>query len=145
MAEQKHEAFLSNTKQLFSNEFKGFDYKVGDKKFRYAVKNPDTIADKQSNLNNFIGKYLDKDGNVQDTSGYHKAIFSAMNADQLATHFYEQGKADGVKEVIDSSKNPSTDAPRQVASGDVFIGGFKVRSISGADSTKLRIKKRKFN
>ena len=68
-----------------------------------------------------------------------------MNTDKLATHFYEQGKADGIKNLVQQSKNPSAEAPRQVASGDVFVGGFKVKAVSGADSSKLRIKKRKFN
>ena len=81
---------------------------------------------------------------VTDPSGYHKALYAAMNADKIANHFYEQGKADGVKGVVDSSKN-LTDKPRQVADGNVFVNGLKVRSISGLDSSKLKIKKRKFN
>ena len=80
-----------------------------------------------------------------DASGYHKAMYAAMNTDKIANHFYEQGKADGIKNVIETSKNPSTDEPRQVADGNVFIGGLKVKSISGLDSTKLKIKTRKFN
>ena len=80
-----------------------------------------------------------------DTAGYHKAMYTAMNADQLATHFYEQGKADGIKQVVDGSKNPTIDTPRQVAGGDVFVKGFKVKAVSGTDSSKLRIKKRSFN
>jgi len=78
-------------------------------------------------------------------AGYHKALYAAMNADKLASHFYEQGKADGVKNLVKQSKNPATEAPRQVASGDVFVKGFKVKAVSGADSSKLKIKKRTFN
>jgi len=145
IVEEQHKRFKDNTKKLFSEDFKGFDFKVGDQKFRYTVKNPNAVADKQSNINNFVNPYLDEKGNMVDTSGYHKAMYTAMNADQLATHFYEQGKADGIKQVVDGSKNPTIDTPRQVAGGDVFVKGFKVKAVSGTDSSKLRIKKRSFN
>ena len=142
---QSQEAFKEKTNNLFQTDFKGFDYNVGDKKFRYKVKDPVKIAESQSNLKNFTDKFVDKEGNISDTAGYHKALYAAMNTDKLASHFYEQGKADGIKTLVQQSKNPSAEAPRQVASGDVFVGGFKVKSVSGADSSKLRIKKRKFN
>ena len=145
VVEEQHKRFKDNTKKLFSEDFKGFDFKVGDQKFRYTVKNPNAVADKQSNINNFVNPYLNDKGDMVDTAGYHKAMYTAMNADQLATHFYEQGKADGIKQVVDGSKNPSIDTPRQVAGGDVFVKGFKVKAVSGTDSSKLRIKKRSFN
>ena len=116
-----------------------------DTKVKYKIKDPKTVADTQSNIENFVKRFLDKEGNIGDPAGYHKALYAAMNADKLASHFYEQGKADGVQDMIKQSKNPSTDAPRQVASGDVYVGGFKVKAISGADSSKLKIKKRTFN
>ena len=139
---QSQEAFQKNTNDLFNTEFKGFDYSVGDKKFRYKVQNPSNVAKSQSDINNFVNKFLDKKGNIGDTKGYHKALYAAMNADQLAGHFYEQGKADGVKNLVKQSKNPTTDKPRQVAGGDMFVDGLKVRAISGTDSSKLRIKRK---
>jgi len=139
-----HEKFRLETKNLFNNEFKGFEFGIGEKKFRYAVTNTDQVAENQSDISNFVGKFLDKEGNVTDTAGYHKALYSAMNADKIAQHFYEQGKADAVKEVISSSKNPSGSQPRQAPS-DVFINGLRVKSVSGYDSSKLRIKTKKFN
>ncbi len=139
-----HEKFRLETKSLFNNEFKGFEFGIGEKKFRYAVTNTDQVAENQSDISNFVGKFLDKEGNVTDTAGYHKALYSAMNADKIAQHFYEQGKADAVKEVISSSKNPSGSQPRQAPS-DVFINGLRVKSVSGYDSSKLRIKTKKFN
>jgi len=142
---QSQELFKKRTNNLFQTDFKGFDYEVGDKKFRYKVKDPVKIAESQSNIKNFVDKFVDKEGAISDTEGYHKALYAAMNTDKLATHFYEQGKADGIKNLVQQSKNPSAEAPRQVASGDVFVGGFKVKAVSGADSSKLRIKKRKFN
>jgi len=142
IAEQKHSKFINNTKQLFSNEFKGFDFEVGEKKFRYGVKDPGAVAENQSNLNNFVERFLDKEGNVKDTKGYHKAMYAAQNVDKIVNHFYEQGKTDGIKTVVDGSKNPDTGV-RQTQ-GDIFVGGLKVRAIDGVDSSKLKIK-RKFN
>ena len=143
IATQQHEAFINNTNKYFTNDFKGFDFEVGEKKFKYGVKNPKDVAENQSNLNNFVEKFLDNEGNVKDTKGYHKAMYAAQNIDRIVNHFYEQGKSDGIKNVVEGSKNPSTEA-RQ-ASGDIFIGGLKVKAIDGVDSSKLRIKRSKFN
>ena len=144
-AEQMHTEFKQRTKELFGENFKGFDFEVGGKKYKYNIQNRDAVAENQSNIENLIGKFLDADGNVVDPSGYHKAMYAAENVDKIATHFYEQGKADAVKEVVKSSKNLSDVKAREGNTGEVFVGGFKVKSISGADSTKLKIKTRKFN
>jgi hypothetical protein len=140
LAKQKHSRFLNNTKQLLNDEFKGFDFEVGEKKFRYGVKDPASVAENQSNINNFVGKFLDTEGNVKDTKGYHKAMYAAQNVDKIVSHFYEQGKTDGIKTVMESSKNPSSDGPRQTASDGIFVHGLKVRAIDGVDSSKLKIK-----
>lgn len=142
---QTQDNFKKGTSELFATEFKGFDYTVGDKKFRYKVQDPNKVAQTQSNIENFVNKFLDEKGNIGDMAGYHKALYAAMNTDKLASHFYEQGKADGVKNLVKQSKNPTAEAPRQVAGGDVFVKGFKVKAVSGADSSKLKIKKRTFN
>jgi len=140
----RHERFKKATSEMFNNDFKGFDFNVGDKKFRYGVNNPTSLVDKQSDISNILGKFLGKDGEVTDHKEYHKAMYAASNVDKIANHFYEQGKADAVKDVVNSSKNIS-DTPRQTAGDSVFINGLKVKAISGADSSKLRIKNRKFN
>ena len=144
IATQQHEAFINNTNEYFTDDFKGFDFEVGEKKFKYGVKNPKDVAENQSNLNNFVEKFLDNEGNVKDTKGYHKAMYAAQNIDKIVNHFYEQGKSDGIKTVVDGSKNISNEA-RQTGGQDIFIGGLKVRAIDGVDSSKLRIKKSKFN
>ena len=143
-AEQQHQAFKNNTKKLFSNDFKGFDINVGEKRYKYNIQNKDKVAENQSNITNLVGKFLDESGNVKDVNGYHKAMYAAENVDKIAAHFYEQGKADAVKDVVNKSKNLS-DTKARTTQGDVFIGGLKVKAISGADSTKLKIKTRKFN
>jgi hypothetical protein len=132
--------FIDRTKSLFNEDFKGFDFKVGEKKFRYGVKNPGQVGEVQSNIDNFVKTFLNKDGEVGDMQGYHKALYAARNADTIAQHFYEQGKADAVKEVMAKSKNISTE-PRQTAQGEVFVNGLKVKAISGVDSSKLKVKK----
>ena len=144
VAEQQHEVFKNTTKDYFTKEFKGFDFSVGDKKFRYGVKNPSEVADNQSNISNIVKKFLNDKGDVTDVKGYHKAMYAAQNADTIAQHFYEQGKADAIRNVAAKSNNITNEA-RESAPSDVFVGGFKVKSISGLDSSKLKIKARKFN
>ena len=142
IAQQQHKKFLDETKTLLSDEFEGFEYNVGDKRFRYKIKNPLELADNQKDISTFTQKFLDKEGNVTDPLGYHKAIYSATNADQIAHHFYEQGKADATRDINAASKNISTKV--RESSPNVNVGGIKMRVVSGDDSSKLRIKTRKF-
>jgi hypothetical protein len=143
-AKQQHDQFVQSTKNLLNDDFKGFDFNVGEKKFRYGVKNVNEVAEAQSDISNFIGRFLDKKGNIADAKGYHKAMYAARNADTIAQHFYEQGKADAVKDVVAKSKNISTE-PRKNSSGNVFVNGLKVKAISGFDSSKLKVRTKKFN
>ena len=143
-AQQQHEDFKSDTKDYFSKDFKGFDISIGEKKFRYGVKNPSEVATQQSNISNTIKKFLDDKGNVKDVKGYHKAMYAADNVDTIAQHFYEQGKSDATKDLVAKSKNIKEDI-RTSPNTDVFVGGLKVKALSGFDSSKLKIKTRKFN
>lgn len=142
-AEAQHFKFKDETKKLFAQEFKGFEFNLGEKSFRYGVANQEALAEKQSDISNLIKKFLNKDGEVADVKGYHKAIYAAENADTIAKHFYEQGKADAIKEVVAKSNN-ITNTPRTAPNGDGFINGFKVKAINGVDSSKLRIQTNKF-
>ncbi len=144
VAEQQHAKFKENTKEHFNDNFEGFDIKVGEKSYKYNIQNRDKVAENQSNINNLVGKFLDKEGNVTDTKGYHKAMYAAENVDKIAAHFYEQGKVDAVKQVVNKSKNLS-DSQARSTQGDVFVNGMKVKAISGADSTRLKIKTKRFN
>ena len=136
--------FHAQTDELLNNEFKGFDFKVGEKKFRYGIKDPVKVADNQKDISTFIKTFLNDKGEVVDTKGYHKALYAARNADTIANHFYEQGKTDAIKNQLAKSKNINTE-PRKTQDGNVFIDGFKVKAVSGLDSSKLKIKTRKFN
>ena len=136
--------FISQTDELLNNDFKGFDFKVGEKKFRYGIKDPVKVADNQKDISTFIKTFLNDKGEVVDAKGYHKALYAARNADTIAQHFYEQGKTDAIKGQIAKDKNITTE-PRKTQDGNVFVNGFKVKAITGQDSSKLKIKTRKFN
>jgi len=136
-----HEKFKANTNQLLNEDFEGFDFNLGDKKFRYGVQNASQVAQKQSDISNFIGKFLGKDGMIEDTAGYHKALYAGANADKIANHFYEQGKADAIRDVVNKSNNTSSSARKAAPTGAAKFGAYTVKSVSGADSSKLKIKK----
>jgi|TARA_R110000787_G_scaffold92386_1_gene194241 hypothetical protein len=136
-------SFTESTNKFFSNEFKGFEYNVGEKSFRYNVNDPNGVANSQSNLNNFVGKFLDQKGEIKDFKGYHKALYTAENADSVAKHFYEQGKTDAIRDITAKSKNINNEI-RATSSGEMFINGLKVKAISGVDSSKLKIKTNKY-
>ena len=139
--ESNTKAFLQKTDSLFNQEFKGFDFSVGDKKFRYNVKNINEVKTAQSDLSNFINKFVGSDNQIQDAAGYHKSLFTAMNADAIAQHFYEQGKADAVKHSVSNAKNVNTEA--RSSQGETNVGGIKVRVLGdSSNSLKFKIKKR---
>ena len=141
--EETHNHFTSKTNEVFNDKFKGFEYNVGDKKYRFNVKDPVKVKNNQSDLNNFVKKFLNKDYKMEDAKGYHKSLFTAMNSDAIASHFYEQGKADALKQSIAKSKNIDM-SPRQSHGSVVEAGGIKVR-VLGDDSNdfKFKIKSKK--
>ena len=140
--ENNTKIFTQKTNEVFNDKFKGFEYNVGDKKYRFNVNNANEVKETQSDLNNFTKKFLDKKMALKDAMGYHKSLYTAMNADAVAKHFYEQGKADALKESVAKAKNVDMN-PRQ-NHGVVEAGGIKVR-VLGEDSSdfKFKIKNRK--
>ena len=143
-ANTQQQEFINLTNEYFSDDFKGFEFNVGEKKFNYNVNNAQEIANKQVKLSDFTKMFLNEDGSVADHKGYHKAMYAARNADTIAKHFYEQGKSDGIKNIVDKSKNIET-ASRPQNNGDIYIGGLKVKAVSGIDSSKLKIKTKNKN
>ena len=133
--------FNKKTEQVFSNEFKGFEYKVGDKKYRFNVKDVDSVKNSQSDINNFVKKFLNDKNEMNDAKGYHKSLFTAMNPDIVANHFYEQGKADAIKNSMAKSKNIDME-PRK-GHENVIKTGFSVRAIPGESASDFKIKLRK--
>jgi len=136
------EIFTKKTNQVFNDKFKGFEYSVGDKKYRFNVNNAEEVKATQSDINNFTKKFLDKNSTLSDAKGYHKSLFTAMNADAVAKHFYEQGKADALKESIAKAKNVSMN-PRQ-SHNQVETGGLKFKVLGESSSDfKFKIKNNK--
>ena len=129
--------FVNKTDKVFNTKFKGFEYNVGDKKYRFNVNNVDEVKNNQSDIANFVGKFLNKDNIMEDAKGYHKSLFTAMNADAVASHFYEQGKADAMKNSVAKAKNVNM-SPRQ-AHGEIKTDGIKVR-VLGEDSSDFKFK-----
>jgi len=142
LTENQKNVFLERTNKVFNNDFKGFDYQVGDKKYRFNVKNAEEVKTNQSDINNFIKKFLNEKNEISDAAGYHKSLFTAMNPDAVAKHFYEQGKADAIKDSMAKTKNVNMD-PRGVHETITAPNGWTVRSVNGVDSSKLRVKIRK--
>ena len=140
--EKATDQFKLKTNEVFNQEFKGFDFNIDNKKFRYKLKDVENVKNNQMDVMNVIGSYLDENKTLKDGYGYHKALFAAKNADSIANHFYQLGKTEAVKEISAESKNINMD-PRQSSGGFVESGGIKVRAISGDDSSKLRIKLKK--
>lgn len=143
-SEQNQKTFLNKTEKLFNNDFKGFDYSVGDKKFRFKVKDVQGVKNTQSDINNFIKKFLNDKNEMSDASGYHKSLFTAMNADAIASHFYEQGKADAIKQSVSKSKNIDM-APRGSHEKTTMSNGWSIRAVpsDSQNASSFKIKKRR--
>jgi len=141
--ERNTSTFLNKTDNVFNDKFEGFEYTVGDKKFRYNVKDANKVKETQSDINNFVKKFLNKNNAMEDAGGYHKSLFTAMNADAIINHFYEQGKADAMRDSVANAKNVNM-SPRQ-SHGEVDAGGVKVRVLGDSSSDfKFKIKNNKF-
>jgi len=139
LLKQQTQHFEQETSKVFSEDFKGFNFDVGDKKYRFNVKDVNKVKETQGDLLNVFNKYVGDNKMLQDAGGYHKALFAASNPDKIANHFYEQGKADAIKQMSAEAKNISMD-PRKTSSGYVEAGGIKVKAISGDDNSKLKFK-----
>ena len=137
LAENIRRHFNNETDKVFNENFKGFDFQVGDKKYRYNVKDVQSVKDNQVEINNLFKPFIGDDKRIKDAKGYHKTIFTASNADAIANHFYEQGKADAVKDMTSKAKNINMD--RKTDTGNVDKKS-NVRLVSGDDSSKLKFK-----
>jgi len=143
VAERQTSRFKQESAKVFNEKFEGFDYSVGDKKYRFKVNNTGEVKETQGDINNFIKKFLNEKGEMKDAKGYHKSLFTAMNADQVAQHFYEQGKADAVKDSMSRTKNVNMN-PRGVHEEVTASNGWKIRAVdSGQSSSKLKVKFKK--
>ena len=138
IAEKQTNTFKLKTKEVFNDKFKGFEYNVGDKRYRFNVKNANEVKETQGDINNFVKKFLNKNNEMSDAKGYHKSLFTAMNPDAIAKHFYEQGKSDAMKDSVAKAKNINMD-PRQSFSND-NTSGPKVRVLNDDTSPTFKFK-----
>ena len=136
--QKQYKQFEQSTNNVFNENFKGFDFKVGDKKYRYNVKNASDVKNYQSDISNFVREFLDEKDMMKDAKGYHKALYAGKNIDKIVSHFYEQGKADAIKETALKSKN--IDMGARTVKPVVEAGGIKVRVLGGEDSSRLKFK-----
>jgi hypothetical protein len=139
--QKQYKQFEQSTNNVFNENFKGFDFKVGDKKYRYNVKDAAATRDYQSDISNFVREFLDENDMMKDAAGYHKALFAGRNIDKIVSHFYEQGRADAIKNTAIKSKNIDM-GPRTIKPV-VDAGGIKVKVLGGEDSSRLKFKIRK--
>jgi hypothetical protein len=143
VAKRQAERFQAESAKLFNDKFEGFDFNVGEKKYRFNVKNASEVKETQSDINNFIKKFLNEKGEMSNAKGYHKSLFTAMNADQVAQHFYEQGKADALRTSMAKAKNVDMD-PRGVHKEVTTSNGWTMRAVDGGESiSKLKVKFKK--
>ena len=141
--ERQADTFSKQTDKIFNDKFKGLEYSIGDKRFRFNVKDANKVKETQSDINNFIKKFLNKENLMKDAGGYHKSLFTAMNADAVANHFYEQGKADALKESMIKSKNINMDS-RKAHVENINTSGLRVRALEDdAPDFKFQIKNKK--
>ena len=133
--------FKQTTDSLFNNDFKGFDFNVGEKTYRYNVNDTANVKQSQSDILNFVGEFLDEGGMMKNAKGYHKALYAGKNIDKIVKHFYEQGKADAIKKTAIDSKN--IDMGPRTAKPVVDAGGMKIKVLGGDDSSRLKFKIRK--
>ena len=135
--------FMSKTDQVFNDKFKGFEYNVGDKKFRFNVNDANKVKETQSDINNFVKKFLNNNDAMEDAKGYHKSLFTAMNPDTIASHFYEQGKADAMKNSVANAKNINMD-PRG-SHGEISSQSGLTYKVIGDTSADFKFKINKKN
>jgi hypothetical protein len=140
VAEKQKTIFKEKTVNVFNDQFKGFEYNVGDKKYRFNVKNANEVKETQSDINNFVKKFLNENNEMSDAKGYHKSLFTAMNADSIANHFYQQGKTDALKESMGKAKNIKMD-PRGVYNQASVKSGVQAKVLGDSTSSiKLKLK-----
>ena len=139
--QKQYKQFEQSTNNVFNENFKGFDFRVGDKKYRYNVKDAAAVKDYQSDISNFVKEFLDENNMMKNAAGYHKALYAGKNIDKIVSHFYEQGKADAIIENAIKSKH--IDMGARTVKPVVDASGMKVRVLGGDNSSRLKFKIRK--
>ena len=135
---KKSEYFQKKTEELFNQDFKGFDFNIGDKDLKFLPGDPADLKKSQSDLTNYISKYLDNDGLISDAVGYHRSLSVAMNPEKFARFFYEQGKAEALLDTAKQTKN--IDMEVRTSPQSISSSGVKVKSIDDGGGRGLKFK-----
>jgi hypothetical protein len=138
LQEERSKFFLEKTNGLFNEEFKGFEFDLGERKQTFELKDVDRVKSEQSDITNFFNKHIDENGYIKDAASYHKALFAATNADAMARYFYEQGKADAIDGVVKETKNISMTVRDNKP---VETKGLRFREVDGPSGNSLKFKK----
>lgn len=139
LQQERAEVFTKKTDSFFNDEFKGFEFNVGEKKYVFKPGDVSETKKKQSDIGNYISKHLDENGMLKDAAAYHKSQFSALNPDAIAKYFYEQGKADATDGIVKETKNiDMTVRDNKVSEA----GGTKFRVVESGDEFSFKIRKR---
>lgn len=134
LLEKQRQILTEKTDQFFGDKFEGFKFNVGeDNELTYKIEDVAKVKDGQMGVAGFLEKFLDKDGNISDVAGYHKAIFTAMNADRIAKHAYEQGIAAAIKNGEKAAKHIQMDP--HAAAPEMQQEKPKARVVGGSKSS----------
>ena len=137
-SDAKRSWFIKKTDEVFTEDFKGFEFSLGDNTVTYSPGDTQSIKKNQETPMNFINKYLDQDGLMKDAAGYHRALAIAMNPDKFANFFYEQGKSEATEDVLRKTKNINMSERR--APEVTNKGGFQVKSVNPDSGRGLKIR-----
>jgi len=139
--QKRYEWFQQKTSEVFGDGFKGFEFAVNDKTLVYSPAEAAELKKSQSDIMNFIGKFANEDGLIEDAKGYHKALAVAMNPERFAKFFYEQGMSAAVDDVTRKSKNINMDIRQSPQ--NISKGGMNVKSLSNDSGRGLKIRSNK--
>jgi hypothetical protein len=137
-SDRKRRWFDQKTDEVFSKDFKGFEFDVNDKKILFAPASGSELKSIQSSPLNFVNKFLDDTGLIKDATGYHKSLSIAMNPEKFAKFFYEQGQADATDDVLRKTKNINMSERR--APEVVNKGGMQVKAVAPDSGKSLKIR-----
>ena len=135
---RKADWFSKKSDDLFGSEFKGFKFNVDNNEMLFSPGNASELRKAQDTPMNFVNKFLDDSGMLNDAEGYHRSLAIAMNPEKFASFFYEQGKSNATEDVIRKTKN--INMTERTAPEVSTKGGFQVKSVSQPSSRGLRIK-----
>ena len=137
--QRKRSWFDQKTDEVFSGEFKGFEFNVDDRKITFNPGDSTELKKVQSNPANFVNKFLDEQGLIKDAVGYHRSLAIAMNPEKFAKFFYEQGKSDATEGTMKGIKNINM-SERKSPEVMKTMDGMQVKAVNPDSGRSLKIR-----